>query len=276
MTRGNVVEHSKMRYFLVKLVVFLSLLLSAEARFCGRPRVCHCLEGLNKVNCINKELFKVPTFENEGVYDILDLRKNHIKSLDSEEILTKFSVIDIRQNKEFDCEQFNEKFKNIVIPIIMSDCGNNDDDTDMNPSGYTTYLPGDEKTTSDDDDRFDGAEKTVSSNMDKVTQSLLDVTEMLSQISLSTDYFISNISNIWTMPASGWRFNKFNTIYVVYGCSAVLMMTIIFIIVWCRKKIVRRCRNENTHHILDEESAEEETMFQLTSHISPPRGVKQE
>jgi hypothetical protein len=133
----------------IQVFVYVYFFLSVKSRLCGTPRVCFCLRSLGEINCVKRGLFRVPNFEKEGLFEVLDLRKNHIRYLRQENI-KKFGIIDIRENSGFDCDDFRKNFDNIVFPIIVSDCKNVPGATTKRPDRrqkYSSYVTKSDKDT---------------------------------------------------------------------------------------------------------------------------------
>jgi hypothetical protein len=233
-----------MKDFLVILALLLFLVFHTQTRICGRPRICHCFSGLSEIKCVNKELFTVPNFEKEGSFDILDIRKNHIKFIPAE-VLKKFAFIDVRENREFDCDDFLSRLKNVVYPVVLSDC----EDEDGDEEGVRNRRPS----------------STEISRMKKKFHPYDDTDDL-------------TVSNMWTLASTpGYFLNKTRDwiytkkslenqmhIFMTYAIFATVTVIAIIVSVFCGKKIVTRCRRRRTdppHNILQEE--DEETSFSL-------------
>jgi hypothetical protein len=212
---------------------------------------------------VNKDLFHIPNFDSEGGFTLLDLRKNHIKYI-PQDILEKFVIIDIRLNEEFDCGDFEKKDKNIVYPLVLSDCGK------------------DVKTT----------KSTTTSAVSKTTQKIMDPEKVTPDkerkshwLFSTTQGYVMNMSTIWILNESSVDRDLHSQvtikmdIYMGYAIIASVVIVILLVTVLYGKKILKICKRYRTdppHEILEEE---EETSFSLPSipmESSPSHSFKQE
>jgi hypothetical protein len=238
-----------------------------DSRYCGQPRVCYCLHSLGEVNCVNKQLFHIPNFDSEGNFDVLDIRRNHIKEI-PDDILEKFAVIDIRHNVEFDCEDFAEKHKNIIYPMILSDCKQDV----MNPKSSMSDIS-----------------TEINHNMENTqveNKQQLPVDENTWSFATTTQAYVMNMSTFWVLNDTSLDRNihsqvsvKLN-IYAGYAIVASFVILVLVVTLMYGKKILRICnkyQSDPEHEILQEE--EEETSFSLPEihHASSPsHSFKQE
>ena len=103
-------------YLLISFMISSSILSVTDAEFlCGTS--CICIEELKIAKCTRQRLTKVPSFENIGHYNLLDLRENNIKAI-PDETFTQFNLIDVRLNPNFRCENV----KLLARMGLYSDC----------------------------------------------------------------------------------------------------------------------------------------------------------
>lgn len=274
-----------MQMFWIYVLTFLKLSLIVESsRLCGRPNVCKCLPSISEVNCVNRQLFDVPDFENEGWYDVLDLRRNHIKVLPSQ-IMDNFGIIDVRDNLEFKCEIFWKSFQNKAFPIVVSNC----DETQRVPG-----MMKDRPTSTEFEEikkyhtRSDVSVKTSdTSTVNSIKNTVNDITETwllrptsIYDWNMSTIKIFSNFTENGLIPKLNMKVN----IYVLYASISSAVVVAILLSVFCGKRIIRKCRRRALrgpmHEILQEE---EDTCFNMndltaipSSLTSMERGFKQE
>jgi hypothetical protein len=202
------------------------------------------LTGLSEVKCTNKELFHVPNFDNIGNFDVLDLRKNHIQCIPVN-ILKKFALIDIRENKEFDCEKFRNSMDNIVYPVIVSDC--------KDVHGFTSRRPTTTELSHWKKKHDNGNDHSEIWSVSSTPSYVLDV---------STKWMFENALN-QTVYYS--KFKERMNIYMIYGIILIVALLLIIVAFFCGKRILNKCRirtsDQHDHNILEEE--EEETSFSL-------------
>jgi hypothetical protein len=237
------------------------------------------LRGLGEINCIKKDLFHVPSFRNEGSYDLLDLRKNHIRYIPREN-LEKFGIIDIRENNEFDCEDLRKMIENRVFPLIVSDCEN----VLGKRNATASSVPA--RRTSGSSSSPYHYEKNMRSSSSPGER---EVRPTVTLVGLPFTTGFLNLSNIWVSDGTGSFFaknllSKMNsqmTVYNILTITIIVSITGILVTVFCGRKILKKCRNPGfNHNILQEEEETSFSMAELPTNfggsLASDRGMKQE
>jgi hypothetical protein len=98
------------------------------------------------VSCVNRGLYVVPDFQFLGKYHKLDLRKNNIATL-PESVFSKFTIIDVRENPNFDCEIYNSLPKKKKY-YILTTCTDTVQTVQSTVSSHSSGMLNFEVTTS--------------------------------------------------------------------------------------------------------------------------------